>query len=651
MLLKKFFSKMDSLSGKLFYCSEIMSTAYCYVNVYRTVSSLDYLKKRGKIGHTAAAMFAQTLGSAGSSSFLLLVLFFADCRHPELAEYSHKYELVFGICITLNVIAGLIYIGWGTAEVQPWTAHVKSVPGDEKTNKLLDEGNHGEEMKLFPTPSVDSRAMESNEKKSNGKSPLLTSMRFRICLLLLAAFTVSTSMRSHFSMTLVCMLKKTSSNTTASSINTKLVDNGCPNYYIGSDGVEIEAGEIEWSREFTPYLFAIVQLGQVFSLIISMYFSNRIDPSKMLLFAIFSEVLVSFISPTLARISYWAFFVSRFFIGMGEGLISSPCGTIATRWFPPNERASMAAVYTSANQISNGIAPFIVSHLCSLQLGWSAAFYIFGLLGLLWVVAWFAFGSDDPSHSKRISKKERENLSQLIPAQKHVVARPLYGKMFTSPIFFAHIAAVMAFYSTTGIMASFLPTFFEERMGLPIRTNGLLDSLKKRGKIGHTAAAKLAQTLGSTGSSSFLLLVLFFADCRHPELAVLAMTLCLAFHSCMAVGFYASMIQICPPITGVIVPIVIASGVIASTLSNTVMGVAAEYSHKYELVFGICITLNIAAGLIYIVWGTAEVQPWAAHVETYSGDEKTKKLLDGENQGDEMKIIPIPSTDRTNAKD
>lgn len=28
----------------------------------------------------------------------------------------------------------------------------------------------------------------------------------------------------------------------------------------------------------------------------------------------------------------------------------------------------------------------------------------------------------------------------------------------------------MAFYSTTGIMASFLPTFFEERMGLPIRT-------------------------------------------------------------------------------------------------------------------------------------------------------------------------------------
>lgn len=48
---------------------------------------------------------------------------------------------------------------------------------------------------------------------------------------------------------------------------------------------------------------------------------------------------------------------------------------------------------------------------------------------------------------------------------------------------------------------------------------------------------------------------------------------------------------------------------------------------------------------------SAEVQPWAAHVETYSGDEKTKKLLDGENQGDEMKIIPIPSTDRTNAKD
>lgn len=99
-----------------------------------------------------------------------------------------------------------------------------------------------------------------------------------------------------------------------------------------------------------------------------------------------------------------------------------------------------------------------------------------------------------------------------------------------------------------------------------------------------------------------------------------------------------------------------------------------EYSHKYELVFGICITLNILAGLIYIVWGTgskkyqlslerilswrayfslsAEVQPWAAHVETYSLEEKTKKLLDGENQGEEMKVIPTLYTDsRLSQKD
>lgn len=41
-------------------------------------------------------------------------------------------------------------------------------------------------------------------------------------------------------MTLVCMLKKTVSNSTASSSNSTVLDNGCPNYYVESDGEKAE---------------------------------------------------------------------------------------------------------------------------------------------------------------------------------------------------------------------------------------------------------------------------------------------------------------------------------------------------------------------------------------------------------------------------
>ncbi|GMR32000.1 hypothetical protein PMAYCL1PPCAC_02195 [Pristionchus mayeri] len=488
----------------------------------------------------------------------------------------------------------------------------------------------------------------------------LMSMRFRICLLLLAGISASVCMRSHFSMTLVCMLKKAVSNSTATSSTLGEVSDGCPIYEVESDGgkVETETGELEWPRERTPYLFTVVLLGQVVSLVISMHLSNRVSPSKMMLFAVLSQVLITFISPTLARISYWTFFVARFAMGMAEGLIFSPISALATRWFPPNERASMSALYTSAFQIAFGIAPFVVSFICSSSLGWPSSFYLFGIFGIVWAMEWLRVGADDPSCSKHISEKEKTKLAKFQSnGQKNTVIRPPYGEMFTSPVLFAHIAAMIAFYFTLGIMSSFLPTFFEERLRLPIRKNGLftmipflaqifsknglafgLDFLKKRGRIGHTAAAKIAQTIGCVGASVSLLVLLHFADCTQPEVALVAMTLCCALHSCMAVGFYASMLHICPPLTGVIASIVTASGVIASGLSTAMMGVASKYSHKYELIFGLCITLNIFAGLIYLAWGTAEVQPWAGHVNPVV--RKEDKLMGDEEEGGESEEIP-----------
>ncbi|KAF8384091.1 hypothetical protein PRIPAC_73233, partial [Pristionchus pacificus] len=429
---------------------------------------------------------------------------------------------------------------------------------------------------------------------------------------------------------------------------------------ITKHNLSFQTGELEWSREMTPYLFTIVLIGQVVSLVISMTLSNRIAPSKMMLFAVLSQVLISFISPTLSRISYWAFFVSRFAMGMAEGLIFSPVSALATRWFPPNERASMSALYTSAFQVAFGVAPMLASFICSSYLGWTSPFYLFGVFGLIWAAEWLRVGSDDPLCSKLISEKEKEKLAKFqTQGQRHVVIRPPYGEMFASPVMFAHISAMVAFYFTLGLMSSFLPTFFEERLGLPIIQNGVytmipfvaqifsknglafgLDYLKKRGKIGHTAAAKIAQTIGCVGASASLFMLLFFADCRRPEVALVAMTLCCALHSCMAVGFYASMLHICPPLTGVVASIVTASGVVASGLSTAMMGVAAKYAHKYELLFGLCITLNIFAGLIYLAWGTAEVQPWAGHFNSVSGEEKREEKTDDGIDGEEMEEIP-----------
>jgi hypothetical protein len=45
--------------------------------------------------------------------------------------------------------------------------------------------------------------------------------------------------------------------------------------------------------------------------------------------------------------------------------------------------------------------------LASSSIGWPSIFYIFGAVGILWVLLWFALGADRPGTHKFISKEEQ----------------------------------------------------------------------------------------------------------------------------------------------------------------------------------------------------------------------------------------------------
>ena len=55
---------------------------------------------------------------------------------------------------------------------------------------------------------------------------------------------------------------------------------------------------------------------------------------------------------------------------------------MGARWFPPSERSTFAAIYTSGNQIAAVFALLISSYLCGTTFlgGWPSIFYLFGKL-------------------------------------------------------------------------------------------------------------------------------------------------------------------------------------------------------------------------------------------------------------------------------
>lgn len=46
------------------------------------------------------------------------------------------------------------------------------------------------------------------------------------------------------------------------------------------------------------------------------------------------------------------------------------------------------------------------------RMGWHTAFYLYGILGVLWIIGWILLGANDASQHKTISESERMHIEK-----------------------------------------------------------------------------------------------------------------------------------------------------------------------------------------------------------------------------------------------
>jgi sugar phosphate permease len=156
------------------------------------------------------------------------------------------------------------------------------------------------------------------------------------------------------------------------------------------------------------------------------------------LFEIPSGVLGDRIGPrkVLTRIVLWwsAFTVAtgavsglgpllavRFLFGAGEAGAFPNCTATVSRWIPVRERARATSVFFLATAVGGAITPLLVVPIQQAY-GWRASFYIFGMLGLVWVAVWHWWFRDSPA--------EKHGISQ---AELHLIGRPIRSQHATFP--------------------------------------------------------------------------------------------------------------------------------------------------------------------------------------------------------------------------
>ena len=85
--------------------------------------------------------------------------------------------------------------------------------------------------------------------------------------------------------------------------------------------------------------------------------------------------------------------VIRFMFGIGEAG-SSPCSTgVISRWFEKDEVGKAQGYVWAASRMGGALTPFVVIPVM-MSVGWRAAFYLLGALGIVWAVVWYWYYRD-----------------------------------------------------------------------------------------------------------------------------------------------------------------------------------------------------------------------------------------------------------------
>ncbi|MFH0300124.1 MFS transporter [Bradyrhizobium sp. 31Argb] len=347
------------------------------------------------------------------------------------------------------------------------------------------------------------------------------------------------------------------------------------------------------------------------SAIVVGFIVNRVETRWVLLVLALIWALAQF--PMVGTIGFTTLLICRIILGAGEGPAASVAAHAIFKWFPDEKRTLPIAILSQGSAFGVILAVpalnwIIVNH------DWHYAFGALGIVGLMWVVAWFILGKEGPL----VESAATAAGEQRIP----------YSRLLTSRTFVGCVAATFGAYWALSLGLTWFTPFIVKGLGYSQHQAGFISILPwvfgavvvmLTGWISQSMLARGFTTRGARGVlGSVPLIVGGTIMAIMPHVAPGGLTIALLVFGS---GLCGSIYVVCAPMIGEFTPVsqrgaVIAiygalytlAGIVAPAVMGSVIQHAGNLFDGYMTGFTINAAIMIASGLLglLLLWPNTE---------------------------------------------
>jgi len=343
--------------------------------------------------------------------------------------------------------------------------------------------------------------------------------------------------------------------------------------------------------------------------------------------------VVALLTPAAARIHVALLIILRVLSGFGEGVKLPSMLALVARWSAPKYRSLVVSVIFVGEDVGIIVGMLLAGVLCDYGFagGWPSAFYVFGMFGCVWSVAWFLLCYNSPAMHPRISTVERKYWETMIGTTDLVAHPPTpWREVLTSiPVWALAVAYFAHMWGFSTLTC--LPLFMHDVLGFDMTRNGafsavpfvaslvvmpvsglIVDWLRAPGRLSTNLVRKIFCVAGFTLAGSFLILA-GYISCNRA----LAVTILFAVTACERLSFtsvHVNQLDLAPLHAGKIMGLtytVANFAPIAAPHAVSVLTNRHSTRSEWQYVFYLAAGVFFVGAVIFVIFGSGYRQHWA----------------------------------------